>query len=160
MQRQRLGNIITGISLIFIGASFGLQKLGFIDLHLGELGWPLVLLIPAIAFHLGFLLSGMKAKYAGLLVPGGILLVLSLHFYFEIFTNYQFSMYTWPNFLLAPAFGLLELWFFGGRNKGLLIPVGILSVLAIFFYAQTFISTIWPIFIIIIGLYLLFGRKK
>jgi hypothetical protein len=35
----------------------------------------------------------------------------------------SYSGVTWPVYLLATAFGLFELWLFGGKEKALLIPV-------------------------------------
>ena len=163
MNRQKLGNIISGLSLIIIGTVFFLNNLDLIHLQFSVFSWPIFLLIPALGFHAGFFLSGMRKDMAGLLVPGGILLTLALLFYFEMMTNFQYAEYTWPIYILAPAVGLFELYLFGDREKGLLIPVGILTVIAGFFLAQMLFAAIfkfWPVIFIIIGLYLLFGRKK
>jgi len=105
----------------------------------------------------------MKREMAGLLVPGGILLTLSLLFYFEMMTDFQYAEYTWPIYILSPAVGLFELWLFGNREKGLLIPIGILTVITGFFLAQMLFASLfkfWPVIFIIIGLYILFGQNK
>lgn len=163
MNRQKMGNIITGFSLIIIGIVFFLENLNIIQLQFGVFSWPLFLLIPALGFHAGFFLSGMRKDLAGLLVPGGVLLTLAVLFYFEVMTNFQYAEFTWPIYILAPAVGLFELYLFGEREKGLLIPVGILTVIAGFFLTQMLFTALfkfWPVIFILIGLYLLFGRKK
>ncbi|MFC0524577.1 LiaI-LiaF-like domain-containing protein [Pontibacillus salicampi] len=165
MANKRISNIIIGLVFIFIGSVIFLENLGWIDMEYGFLSWPIALLLPALGFHLGFFLSGMKKEYAGLLVPGGILLVLSLYFYLDIITDYQYSEFTWPTILLAPAFGLFLLWYFGEREKGLFIPIGILTILALLFYAQSFLQVIiqlWPLVLVFVGIFILFhkGRKN
>ncbi|QHE51836.1 hypothetical protein [Pontibacillus sp. HMF3514] len=163
MTKQKLGNIISGLSLIIIGTVIFLENLNIIDLQVGMFSWPIFIFIPALGFHAGFFLSGMRKNMAGLLVPGGILMTLSLLFYFEVMTDFQYAEYTWPIYILAPAVGLFELWLFSGREKGLLIPIGILTVIAGLFLAQMLFAAIfkfWPIIFIVIGLYILFGRNK
>ncbi|RSK26738.1 hypothetical protein EJF36_07610 [Bacillus sp. HMF5848] len=164
------GKSLFGIVLVVLGVIFLLDSSGVVNLgidienlNLMTYSWPFFLLVPAILFHAGFFLSGMKKSNAGLLVPGGILLTLSLLFFFETFTGWRFSGVTWPIYILAPAVGLFELYIFGGREKGLLIPVGILSSIGVFFLLQNiFIEMMefWPIILVLGGLFLLLGRNK
>jgi len=42
----------------------------------------------------------------------------------------------WPIFPIGVAIGLFQLYIFGKREKELLIPIGILSGLSIFFYPK------------------------
>lgn len=163
MNRQKIGNTITGLSFIIIGTIIFLANMDILNLQFGLFSWPVFILIPALGFHAGFFLSGMKKDLAGLLVPGGILLTLGLLFYFEEITNFQYAEYTWPIYILAPAIGLFEMWLFGDREKGLLIPITILTVIAGFFLAQMLFAalfTFWPVIFILVGLYILFGRSK
>ncbi|MCK9912276.1 hypothetical protein MXD81_24195, partial [Microbacteriaceae bacterium K1510] len=48
----------------------------------------------------------------------------------------------WPGFILAVALGLWELYWFGGRNRWLLIPINILIVLSLLFGAVFSISAL------------------
>ncbi|WP_226668513.1 hypothetical protein [Metabacillus litoralis] len=157
------GKSIYGILLVGIGIIFSLQSIGLID-NFWSVSWPLILLFVSIGFHVGFFLTGARKQQAGLLVPGGILFVLSMLFMFEEMTNWSFSAYTWPIYMLAVAVGLTELWLFGGREFGLLIPIFILSGLGFVFIIQnlfTFnILSFWPAILIIVGLFLIFGRNN
>ena len=40
----------------------------------------------------------------------------------------------WPGFILAVAVGLFEFYWFGSRNKWILIPINILAVLSMLFF--------------------------
>jgi len=161
--KLKKGKIFYGVCLVGLGLFFLFQTLGLIG-DMWNLSWPIILLFVSVGFHLGFFLTGGKKQQAGLLVPGGILFVLSLLFMFEEVTNWSFSHFTWPFYLFAVAFGLFELWLFGGREFGLIIPIFILSGLGFIFLIQhlfTFnILSFWPVILIIIGLFLIFGRNR
>lgn len=156
------GKGVYGFFLVAIGILFSLQSLGLIG-DFWSFSWPLILLFVSIGFHLGFFLSGARSQHAGLLVPGGILFVLSMLFMFEEMTGWNFSGNTWPIYLFAVAFGLFELWLFGGREVGLLIPIFILTGLGFVFLVQNLLTfnilSFWPLVLIIVGLFLIFGRS-
>ncbi len=129
--------------------------------------WPLAVLIPGICFEVGYFSS---RRAPGVLVPGGILITIGLLFFFEVFTNWHFSAYTWPVYILAPAIGLFQLYLFSKpHNPGLLIPVAILSLVAGISFVSMFVgnvwnlifnnSLIWPIGLLIIGLIILFTKS-
>ncbi|ARU61483.1 hypothetical protein CBW65_11055 [Tumebacillus avium] len=93
--------------------------------------WPTLFVIPlGLAFHVGFFASG--GRNSGLLVPGGILLGAGV--VCQISMLFDAWGYMWPGFLAAVALGLFELYLFGERQPGLLIPVGILGALSIIFF--------------------------
>ncbi|MBG9565610.1 LPXTG cell wall anchor domain-containing protein [Brevibacillus agri] len=155
---QQLG----GYLLIGIGAIFVLATYLGIPLAIDKL-WPVFLLIPAIGFHLFFFMNP-KPQRAGLLVPGGILLVYApLFFFSQLLADGDMSR-TWPFFLLGPALGLFELYVFGGRKAALLIPVGILTVVALVFLMANFLSTqiggAIGLVLIVLGGYLVTRRKN
>lgn len=136
----------------------------FFDFHLFSMAklWPLFLLIPGLAFEVAYFSTKSNA---GLLVPGGILITLGSVFLFNTYTNWHFAGCTWPFYVLAPAVGLFQLYLFGGRNSGLLIPVLILTLVAGFGFLNSIgfwisSSLIWPIILIGLGLVLLFGKNN
>lgn len=160
---MRNNNLFIGIILISVGILFSLQSFGLVDTAWTFL-WPVFLLVPGLGFHVAFFATGAKKSAAGLLVPGGILLVLSALFFFEIVTSWQFSGSTWPVYLFAVAFGLFELYLFGGRTPALLIPVFVLTVVGgIFFFdglLELPVFNLWPLALIGAGLIVIFGRQK
>lgn len=157
------GKGIYGFLLVALGILFSLQSLGLVG-DFWSFSWPLILLFISVGFHLGFFLSGARKQQAGLLVPGGILFILSILFMFEEMTGWSFSDNTWPIYLFAVAFGLFELWLFGGRIFGLLIPIFILSSLGTVFILQNLLPfnvlSFWPVLLIIVGLFLIFAKSN
>lgn len=136
---MKKGNAL-GIVLILIGVLFLLMQSDFIKTAVPSLDpgvlfgvfWPVLFVIPlGIFFHLMYFFSDRKG--AGILVPGGILLVAGV--FMQISMLFDIWGYMWPGFLLAVAFGLFELYLFGDRSPGLLIPVGILGGLSVIFFS-------------------------
>lgn len=168
---NRKTNAILGTIFVVLGALFLLDNLGIVNpfryiFSIGNL-WPLFVLLPGLIFHYAFFAGNRKDP--GLLVPGGILLVLGTTFLISTF--FHAWHITWPLYIFAVAFGLYELYLFGGREKGLLIPVGILGGLSVIFFMTFSINELFgystrkfltPLVLIVIGLAVLFGgtRKK
>jgi Domain of unknown function (DUF5668) len=151
-----------GIILIVVGLLFALGTTDVIHFSWGTL-WPIFLLIPSLVFHSVFFMSRTRSN-AGLLVPGGILLVLSLLFFWCNFFGWDWMGSLWPMFMLAPALGLFELYLFGGGNPGLLIPVVILTVTALAFLGFNVLTGIFGsaigVILVLVGVYIVFFSKK
>lgn len=165
---------VLGLILVILGALFLLKNFNIMDpfFQLFSLGnligkfWPsLFLIIPGLLFHYGYF-SGRR-KDPGLLVPGGILLVLGV--VFQI--NMLFGLWDilWPIYIFSVAFGLFELYSFGNREKGLLVPVGILGGLSLVLFSAFSIKKIFafstnqyivPVILIVIGMIVLFGGRR
>lgn len=166
---NRRSNIVIGGIFVLLGGMFLLRNLnvpGFY-FNLFDIGflfanfWPsLFLLLPALAMHYSFF-SGNN-RDAGILVPGGILLVTGITCQLSTLFNVWHVM--WPGFLLAVAVGLYELYLFGGREKGILIPVTILGGLSLIFFTSTigfllpFRHLFVPLLLILLGVVILFKR--
>lgn len=116
---------VLGVVFIAVGVAF-LAASVFPEANIGTL-WPLFLLIPVVGLGQTYLAKGKSA--AGVLVPLGILLYLTVLFLWLNLTSWERTEAAWPHFLLAPAFGLLLL-AVATRNVGLLVPVGVLGALA------------------------------
>ena len=143
---------VWGILLVVVGILFLLSNLGFVEISWIHL-WPLFLLVPGILLEFGFFIY---RKDAGLLVPGGILTTYGLLFLANVMYGWQWMEYLWPVFLLGVALGLFQLYLFGERERGLLIPVGILTALSLFFLFDHLITLhfglIAGIVLIVVGL--------
>ncbi|WP_277538862.1 hypothetical protein [Bacillus sp. 159] len=139
--------VLLGFIFICIGITFFLQKAGVIHISAGS-AWPFLFIIMSAGFHAGFIFAKKTPEQAGLLVPGGMFLVLGCLFCFETATGWTYSGVTWPVYIWAPALGLFELWYFGGRKIGVLIPAFILTAAGALCFAGMLMTGLWPLLII------------
>lgn len=157
-------NVYLGTVLILVGCLLFSNQFFNFNFFSMEYFWPVFVLIPGLVFEAGFFMSG---RNPGLLVPGGILTTIGMLFFFETFTNWRFAEYTWPVYILSVAIGLAQLYVFGIREKGLLIPVVILTLVAVVSFVMMVFggilswlnySMVLPAVMILIGLYILVGK--
>jgi len=153
-------NYLFGLFLLFIGVLLILANFGVIEIAWDNL-WPLFLLIPGILFELSYFIS---RKDAGLLVPGGILITYGLLFLVNVNYGWHLMDNLWPIFPLGVAIGLFQLYLFGGREKGLLIPVGILGAISLFFLINNLLFVdfrlLAGILLMLIGIWIIFKKIK
>lgn len=134
-------NFFIGAIFVVLGCLLLTNNLNIFHFSLGHfIGtfWAtLFLIVPGIAMH-SIYFSG-KRQSPGVLVPAGIILVTGI--VCQLSTFFHLWGILWPGFILSVAVGLFELYLYGGRQRGLLIPVFILGGLSfIFFYTITFHS--------------------
>ena len=153
-------NYLFGLFLLFIGVLLILANFGVIEIVWDNL-WPLFLLIPGIVFELSYFIY---RKDAGLLVPGGILITYGLLFLVNVIYGWHLMENLWPIFLLGVAIGLLQAYLFGGREKYLLIPVGILGAISLFFLINNLVfidfRLLAGILLVLIGIWIIFKKIK
>ena len=127
--------------------------------------WPMIILLAGAGFELAYYVT---LRAPGLLVPGGILTICGLLFFFETATNWRFAAYTWPVYLFSVAVGLFQLFLHSGRPKGLLTGICIIAGVAvacfIVMFFRIFLSTVdlavaIPLVLIGGGLVMFFGRN-
>ncbi len=163
---EKRNNILLGGAIVILGILLLLSRLDIFDIgdFLSNF-WPLVfLMLPGFLFHVSFF-SG-KRRDPGLLVPGGILFVSGLTCQLsELFNAWDIL---WPGFILSVAIGLFELYLFGGRQSGLLVPVAVLGALSIIFFTSFSLSRILtytirrlvvPVALILVGFAIMIGNK-
>jgi len=122
-----------GILFLVLGIIALLAAINAISLS-WDYFWPLFILVPGITFEYSFFNKKSKGfKNAGILIPSGILIIVGLLFYINVFFGWHLMGYLWPVFILAPAVGLFQFYLFGPRVKALLIPIGILTGAGLFF---------------------------
>jgi hypothetical protein len=146
---------IPGVLLIILGLIFLLANLGVFRIR-GELFWIYVLIVLGLAFWIGFFFD--RSRVGGLM-PGSVLLTIGLLFHYTSTHGWETLSYLWPFFLLAPAFGFYAMFIFGSHERGLLVPAGILTVLAAVFFLQNLdrdMRLVWPAALIALGVLLLF----
>ncbi|CAH0119503.1 MULTISPECIES: hypothetical protein [unclassified Paenibacillus] len=129
--------------------------------------WPSMFVLPLAIFFHWMYFSVTNRRGSGLLIPGGILFTVGVVCQISMLYDNWGSM--WPGFILAPAVGLFEFYWFGNRNKWLLIPIAILSTLSILFFAVFSLGSIFnrfndqPLFaiaLIVVGAFLLIGWRR
>lgn len=161
---MRRTNIIWGVLLIIIGVLILLNKVYSINLLSISFLWPLFILIPGLSFEFEYFSS---RRDAGVLVPGGILTTIGVLFLFQTYTNWRFAEIIWPVCVLSVALGLFQLYIFGQKSSGLLIPVfilgtvggiGLLTILFGQLLPWLSYSLLFPIIIILLGIYILLKK--
>jgi hypothetical protein len=153
------GNLIWGIFLILIGLVLLIGNLSQVGM---EILWPVFPLTVGLSFWIGYV---HDRKNHGLLMPGSILVVVSLLFFYCNLFGWWHMETLWPIFIMAPAVGFIAMYFGGKKERGLLIPAGILFSLGIIFlFVSSGLGDYWPVFLIIAGLLLIvsqrFNQKK
>lgn len=150
MKEEKRPSLVPGLILIAVGIAFLLANLGAFKLR-GELIWTYLLIIIGVVFWLSFLFDRSRV---GNLMPGSVLLTIGLLFHYTSTRGWDTLSYLWPFFILAPAFGFYAMFIFGKREKGLLVPAGILTVIALFFFLQgtgSSLRLVWPAVLIVLG---------
>ncbi|WP_020619971.1 hypothetical protein [Paenibacillus daejeonensis] len=130
MQRKA----VLGAVLLLFGVFLFLgQSINYSTGQLFAYFWPTLFVIPLGLFFHWMYFSLIGRNGVGLLIPGGILITAG--FICQIAMLFNNWYYMWPGFILAPAVGLFEFYWFGYRNKWILLPVQILTVLSLLFFA-------------------------
>ena len=139
---MRKGNYYAGLVLIVLGVIALVLNIVF-DIRIIKFDsydfWVFIVLVIGLAFELGFFLTGSKP---GLLIPGGIITTIGLLFMFEVSTDWHFTRFTWPVYIISVTVGLLQMCIFSKRQKGLLIAGSIVGGIGVFFELMMIISGI------------------
>lgn len=135
-----------GVLLLILGIIFLLTNIRAFSL---DKTWPILPLFIGIGFIIAFASNRQKPD---LLIPGTILIVISVLFFYCSFTDWAKMVQLWPIFLIAPALGFYLVYFLGPRNKALLMPASVLLLIGVlFFVLDTLLSKYWPIILILVG---------
>ncbi|QNU68542.1 hypothetical protein EHE19_009150 [Ruminiclostridium herbifermentans] len=139
---MKKGNYYAGLLLIVLGVIALILNTVF-DIRIIKFDpydfWVFIVLLIGLTFELGYFLKGSKP---GLLIPGGIITTIGLLFMFEASTDWHFSRYTWPVYIISVAVGLLQMYIFSKRDKGLLIAGLIVGGIGVFFQIVMILSAI------------------
>lgn len=139
-------NLFWGVLLIVLGGIFLAGNLSPMGM---ETLWPIFPLAIGLAFIVGYFKN--RNNY-GLLMPGSILIVVGLLFFYCNFFGWWHMEDAWPIFIMAPAVGFIAMYYGGPREDGLLVPATILFGLGlIFFLVNSGFGDYWPVLLIIAG---------
>ena len=141
--------LVVALSLIGLGLLLLVANISRVGM---DILWPIFPLAVGAAFWFGYF---NNRKNVGLLMPGSILVIIGLlFFYCAVFGWWHMEM-LWPVFILAPAAGFFAMYTGGLRDNGLLIVGGILAAIGfIFLFANTRMADFWPLILIIAGIIL------
>jgi len=147
-----------GVFLIIVGIILALSQLG-LPIDFGNF-WPFLLLVPGLFFWGLFYSKKNQPGISSVLIPGTILVLYSLYFFFNQFTDYKYASETSFIFTFGVALGFFIMYYFGGKKqREVLIPAWILTAISV----VIFLGTVgggnwWPVFIIFLGLFLLYRK--
>lgn len=141
------GLLVPAGILVTLGGTFLLG-----ELLSYRLVWPGFIAAPAVGLILLYLFGD---RSPGLLVPVGILLTIAGTCFFSGLFNLWGVL--WPGFIIAPAVGLFLLYIAGNREPGLLIPIFILTGIAIVFFSIGTLGYVGKYFKYIVGGLLIAG---
>lgn len=146
-------NIIMGAVLIALGCILLLSNLGYINFSWDYI-WPMALLLPGVYLHFAYFTK--IDRNPGNLVPAGILTTYGLMAYAVAFFGWHTMAIMWPFILIGIAAGLFELYIFGTKDKGLLIPIAILGGLGLTFLSKTYFfldlrNVLMPAILVMLG---------
>lgn len=154
---NRTKSFIWGVLFIFVGVLFLLRNLDIIYFNMDDV-WPVFLLIPGILFWYFWFID--RSNYR-LLMPGTILVVYALYFFFEHQVMYRFVEQLWPIFILGPGLGFWAMYFLGARQRRYFRSGAILVAFSVFFFIVSLDDRFFfPLFLIGIGVYLLLWEKS
>jgi len=146
---------LPGIALIILGGLLLLPTVS--DVHGRDL-WPVFVFGPGLFFLAMFFLD---RREVGLLMPGTILTVIGLLFLYCNIAGWQRMHDLWPLFLIAPGMGFILMFLLGNKERGLLIPGGILTILgAIFLTGISETAYLVPAILILTGLMFLVWPRR
>lgn len=149
---------ILGLIMIILGLIFLLDNLNILRFEFFML-WPLLVILGGTGFWLGFLTN---RKNLGLIMPGTILIIYGALFMYCALTDWDYMRILWPVFLLGPGIGFFLMYAFSEKkDRGLLLPGGILTLLSLLFaFSHLNYLRYWPVILIIIGIVLLLRPSK
>jgi hypothetical protein len=156
-------NLTIGIILIVMGILFLLSNLN--ESFSWKNIWPVVFLIPIFFITMDFLSSPSTKKDK--IFPLFFLTQLMIFFYIwsSVF-HYHDMNKLWPFFILMPGISTVMLGIFKPKvseilSGSIVVFIGILFLLYTFKTVTfSFLLNIWPVFLIILGLYIIFSIRR
>ncbi len=133
-----------GILVLAAGLVILLGKLG-VFAFIGNVFWPLFILIPGVLLHVLYFGRMLPSI---VLVPAGILTVVSLVLLIGNWFGWNLIRYLWPFFLFAVAVGLYEYYVFGySRSRTIWTAAVVLAALSILLFFMTLLWS-WGAYLI------------
>jgi len=141
---------ILGILLILLGAFLILGYMYKWNLEL----WPFSLLVLGVFFFF----AASKNKYM-LYIPATILVLTSIFFIYNIFTDWEKFNSLWPILMLIVSISFFITGIIGKKNEFFFPALIILGISICLFFISFNIVNFWPIIFIILGIWILIDKK-
>ena len=146
---MKTSDMVIGIGLVILGVLFLFENFGYIAFDFKDI-WPVFVILAGTGFWIGYI---QDKKNYGLIMPGTILIIYGLMFFYCSVEGWYYMSYLWPVFIMGPGIGFFLMYLIGQQEKGMLIPASILTGLGILFMlSKTGVMRYWPVVLIIIGI--------
>ena len=176
MRQSSLASLTCGLMLIICGIVWLVSNLipGW-GVNVWSFSWPLFIMLPGLFLGASYVLASDRRGKYGVLIPAVMLILFGLIFYFNIiagkYLNFA-NVWAWSAFMYPAAIALafLVTWAVSGGKHGFLVPAFVLSIVSVIILAVmsilflmpqvapgSSILNLWPICIICVGVFVLFG---
>lgn len=147
-----MSDMVIGVGLVILGVLFLFENFGYIAFDFQDV-WPVFVILAGTGFWIGYF---QDKKNYGLLMPGSILVIYGLMFFYCVLEGWHYMSILWPVFIIAPGIGFFLMYLFGQREKGMLIPASILTGLGLLFMiSHRGYLRYWPVILIVVGIVLI-----
>ena len=166
LQKKSSGLPIFGVFLILLGAGLVLNKLHVFHYSWGIIFWVCLGVVGVVAVVQAFI-----TRRRGVVFWGSLLFFVSVIMIAHRFVLIDFAPWDVPaTFALALGLSFLMLFFYDPRRLGVLIPVLFFGGYGVLYYLwwwdvidwfemRHYVSTYWPVFVILWGFSLIFRRR-
>ena len=153
---MKRSDMVIGVGLVILGILFLSENFGYIEFDFQNV-WPVFVILAGAGFWIGYY---QDRKNYGLLMPGTILIIYGLLFFYCSAQGWYLMTDLWPIFILGPGIGFFMMYLMGEQEKSMLIPASILSGIAILFLiSHSGFWRYWPVALIIVGIVLMLRNR-
>lgn len=170
IDKRNIGNVVLALILIGMGILFLIGQ--FLRINFWAVSWPFFIIVPGLLFFVGMVLGGKNL--GALAIPGSIITTVGLILLYQnLFHQWQSWAYAWALiFPTSVGLGLVIQGVWDGNPRALrdgrnMLKVGLImfAIAGVFFELVIGIGGfpfgryVWPVLLILLGVYLLLQRS-
>lgn len=168
IKSRNSGSLVGGILLILFGLLVLLSQF-FRGFDFWSAFWPFIIIGVGAMFFIGMAAGGKST--AGLAIPGSIITGIGLMLFIQNLTNHFESWaYGWTIIIISVGLGIYIMGWWGGNTEqrhsgagvmrvGLILFIIFGAFFEMIFNSSTLANYIFPVGLILLGLYLVFKRS-